>query len=409
MWAARTVLLVSVLSGTLLAGGCRRPGGRSGPSDSFDRGAMLANLGTNVLLPAMETFESEANELASATDALRFAVGTTGHAAALAEARVAFGDAMDAWQAVEVLQVGPAAPMGAATGGQGLRDEIYSWPTVNNCRVDQEIVSQDYEAPGFFEDELVIVYGLDALEYLLFYDGAGNACAPQIDINEQGTWNALGLTEITARRAAYADAVADRLVVDGAALVTAWDPAGGNFLQELSEAGLASSEYGSAQDAVNELFAALFYVELRVKDDKLGVPAGILPPPPGVSPSCAAVCVELLESRWSGRSGQNVAANLRAFRRALLGGESAGAGLGFDDFLVELGAADLAAGMEAKTDAAITAADAIPGPMEDVLETDPAPVVAAHAALKTMTDDLKSTFVTVLNLRVPDEGAGDND
>ena len=34
-------------------------------------------------------------------------------------------------------QLGPAASA-LTTGGEGLRDEVYSWPTVNPCRVDQE-------------------------------------------------------------------------------------------------------------------------------------------------------------------------------------------------------------------------------------------------------------------------------
>ena len=53
--------------------------------------------------------------------------------------------------------------------------------------------------------------------------------------------------------------------------------------------------------------------------------------------------------------------------------------------------------------------EAIPGTMEEALANNPAAVVAAHTAVKAMTDDLKSRFVNVLNLRVPDEGAGDND
>lgn len=399
---ASVLIALVALVALLPSAGCPRPGG-GGPSDSFDRRAMLANLAAQVIVPAIQAFRDECGQLAAETETMRLAVGTTAHAAALVSTRSALGEAMEAWQRVEVYQLGPTANIDMATGALGLRDEIYSWPTVNACRVDQEIVSQDYEDPAFFDNELVNVYGLAALEYLLFEDGPDNQCAPQVDINSSGSWSALGIAEITARRGAYADVLADRLAADSEALFTAWSPSGGNFAGALANAGLSGSPYGSAQGAVNELFAAIFYVELVVKDAKLAMPAGI-------SADCtSATCPEALESRWSGRSKENAAANMRAFRAVLLGGETAASGLGFDDFLVELGAPELAAGMEAKTDAAIAAIEAIPGTMEEALASDLASVVAAHAAVKAMTDDLKSTFVTVLNLRVPDEGAGDND
>lgn len=390
------LLLVSVL---LLPTGCKRPGG-GGTNDSFDRRAMLSNLGSNVIVPAIQTFVAEADALADATTAARVAVGSTAQSAALDAARVSFGETMDAWQTLEVFQLGPAAAPDMATGAQGLRDEIYSWPTVNTCRIDQEIVSGDYENADFFDTELVNVYGLDALEYLLHYTSAANTCAPQVDINSNGSWDALGASEVTLRRAEYAEAVAARVALDGAALLSAWQ---GGFLQHLSTAGTSGSDFGSAQEAVNELFAALFYVELDVKDMKLAVPAGL-------SVDCPTeTCPNALESRWSGRSKENIVANLSGFRAAFLGGATASAGIGFDDFLTELGAPDLATEMAAETDAAIGAVQAVPGTMEEALASNPASVVAAHDAVKAMTDDLKSTFVTVLNLRVPDEGAGDND
>jgi hypothetical protein len=36
-------------------------------------------------------------------------------------------------------------------------------------------------------------------------------------------------------------------------------------------------------------------------------------------------------------------------------------------------------------------------------------VVATHSATKAFTDDLKSQFLTVLGLDVPDDAAADND
>jgi hypothetical protein len=47
--------------------------------------------------------------------------------------------------------------------------------------------------------------------------------------------------------------------------------------------------------------------------------------------------------------------------------------------------------------------------MLEALANDYADVVAAHAAVKLFTDDLKSQFLTVLGLDIPDDVAADND
>ena len=88
---------------------------------------------------------------------------------------------MIAWQATEVLQrpCGTDQTLEPAVGAMGLRDEIYSWPTVNQCRVDPELVEAKFTDLGFFDQELNNVYGLDASEYLLFASGTDNACPPQ--------------------------------------------------------------------------------------------------------------------------------------------------------------------------------------------------------------------------------------
>ena len=60
-------------------------------------------------------------------------------------------------------------------------------------------------------------------------------------------------------------------------------------------------------------------------------------------------------------------------------------------------------------DAAIAAADALPDSFLTALSADYDRVVAAHAAAKAYTDDLKSQFLTVLALEIPDDVATDND
>jgi hypothetical protein len=88
---------------------------------------------------------------------------------------------------------------------------------------------------------------------------------------------------------------------------------------------------------------------------------------------------------------------------------SATDGVGFDDWLVARGAAELATEMKAEAEAALEAANALEGQLSALLVSNPESVRELHAMVKEVMDDLKTQFVSVLGLRVPEEGAGDND
>ena len=277
---------------------------------------------------------------------------------------------MAAWQALAPALTGAAVDT---------REAVYSWPTVSPCRVDQEIVAAAYGEPGFFDAKVVNVYGLDALEYLLFHAGAESACPPQVDIRMDGSWDALSAEERARRRLAYAVAARARLARDIARVPL---PAGADF--------------DSGRAALDDVFRALFHVDLVVKDVKLAIPAGI-------NPDCAAdACPDEVESRWARHSKENIAANLR-------GAEAPTAAL--THALRAHGAPELATQLETLLAAAQAAVDAIDGPLADAVadEQRRSTVVAAHGAVKAFTDLLKSQVVSTLNLSVPDEGAADND
>ena len=393
------LLIASAVTTVAVVAACSSRGkDDTGPSDSFDRNAFLANIGENVILDTYVDFSTEAQALADATTAARLAVGTTAAVATLGSARTAWIEAMDVWQQAELYLVGPGGDPEFTTQGQFLGDRIYAWPLIATCGVDQAVVNKEHETPGYFDAAFVSEYGLYALEYLLFSEDSDHTCGS--DLN--AAWDALTPVELAEHRADYAEAVAANLVADAQALVDAWSPSGGDFLTAFSQAGTSGSPYDDAHDAVNELFVAIFYLDQMTKDDKLGIPAGI-------HEDCTtANCVDQIESLWAGRSKGHIAANLRGWRRVLLGGDTAASGIGFDDFLTELGAPELAAELETRTDAAITAVEAIPGTLEDAIVNDPASVEAAHAAVKGVTDILKSQFLSILDLQTPPTGV-DND
>ncbi len=373
------------------------------PGDASMHRAMLTSLAYNAIAPSYEAAAAAATSLEAATSTYATAAAAgSGTDEQRAAAQTAWTDAVMAWEVVEQMQLGPAAPTGSGVGGAGKRDEIYSWPTVNPCRIDQELVEQGYLQGDFFTANLVNTYGLDALEYLLFYGGDANACAPQLPLNVDGTWAALGPDEIAKRRANYATAVATALATEAAGLAQAWSAADGPFTVALADPDLNNSPYGTVRAGLNEVVRAMFYLDLEVKDDKLGVPAGVL--------ECAAApCIADLEFVHAQRSKDAVLANLEGFKRLFHGGTDAAQHTGFDDLLVSIGEAPLAASMAASIETALTTCGAVEGSFAAALTSEPAALNACHTAVREVTNWLKGDFSTLLMLSIPSEAAGDAD
>lgn len=387
----RNTMWVALAAFAAIAVSCK-PSNNAAPAEdpaaAERRRAVLSSVGDQVA-GVYAQFAADARGLHAAVQAWESSAAPADREAA----RTAWRTAMLSWQRAEVFQIGPAAAMGTSLGGADLRDAIYSWPTRNACRVDQELVERSYADPEAFAAEAVNVRGLDAIEALLFREGVENACDPARSINADGSWAALDEAELDARRAAYAGVAAADVVAKADELVAAW----GTFAVELASAGQPGAQFATTADALNALSDALFYVEGEVKDMKLAEPAGLL--------NCStALCPEQREFLWSETNFGAIVANLDGFELGYTGGD----GLGFDDLLQDLGQGALDEQMRAAIDAARTA-NAPDVTMSDALAGDPAPVIAAHAAVKDLTDLLKTQFVSVLDLELPDRAEGDND
>ncbi|MGH1343071.1 MAG: imelysin family protein [Nannocystales bacterium] len=380
------------------------PASESGSQGSTDGAGVTAedvliSLADNVFAPTHAAFSEAADALSSAAATHAQAVADGGDVATSREAvEVAFGDLAVALQHVELLQLGPAAGS-SGIEGEFLRDELYSWPAVNTCRIDQELVVGEYGAADFTDTRLVNVYGFDALEYLLFSGSPDNTCPPQLPINGSGEWDALGEAEVEVRRAAYAAGVASAMATVADDLESTWAE-GGAWHGYLSDPSSGPLESTSA--AMDEVLRAMFYIDKSLKDIKLARPAGIK--------DCSAdVCLDEVESLWAGLSKEQAVANLAAFRQLMWAGPSADEGVGFDDLLSAVGEGALGEEMLADTTAAIDALEAVEGTFVDALTADAAALDASHAAVVELTDDLKGDFPIVLMLNVPSEAAGDAD
>ncbi len=370
--------------------------------DAVTRADVLRSVATQVIAPTTAAFAQDAAALQLAVATLADTTDEGGDVdAARVAAREAYHAAMLRWQRLEVMQVGPAGPSQSAAGGLDLRDAIYSWPTADTCAVDRGLVEKSYAAPDFFVTELVWSYGLDALEYLLFVDAASHSCPAQVQLD--GPWTALAADELARRRAAYARVVADGIAAKADELATAWASDGGDFTALLAAPGEGDSPFANEAEALDEVFAAMFYVELETKDAKLGTPIG-------ARDGCAAPpCIELLELPHAGTGAAAIRANLEALRELIQGGPDPATADGYDDLLIQLAVPEIAEDLDAAITAAIAAADTYDGSLQAALAADPDAVDPLFAAVKGVTDILKGRFVMALMLTVPIEGPGDSD
>lgn len=391
-WAA-----LAVLTGLALAQpvACQRPSGGGSELDPELAADLLSDVWTQVVEPTLADVRADADALEQSTAAWAAAEASGDGTAEQLAAQQAWTELMDSWQRAEVLQIGPAASSLTAIGGLDLRDEIYSWPTTNRCRVDQETVARGFDAGDFFEVQLVNVTGLDALETLLFSPDDENGCPPQVAINANGEFAALGVDGVRQNRADYAASLAAHVVGQVDAIESAWT---GGFADDLASAGEDGSSFATQDEALNAVLDALFYLEIASKDRKLAEPLGLI--------DCGSTdCLHSVETPLAGESNVWIRSNLDGFRLLFTGGE----GTGFDDALADVGHGELADRLLAALDEADAAADALTVPIDQAATGDPTQALALHAALAEVAVELKGDVATVLFLQIPEEAAGDND
>lgn len=357
---------------------------------------LLVDVWGQVVDPILTDALSAATTMHTANQAWSTALanGTDGVAEREA-AQQAWHDAMYAWQVAEMVQIGPAGSEVKVTGGMNLRDEIYSWPTTNPCRVDQVTAKFEYESETFFEDALVNVYGFDALETILFSPANENVCPSQVSINRDGLWADLGADGVAASRAAYAQVVSGQIMADITDINEAWNT---GFADDLATAGDPGSSFESYILGVNAIFDALFYLETQTKDRKLGWPLGLT--------SCGEEdCTDEIETPLAGGSHDWLSANLEGFRTLFTGGD----GGGMDDLLISVGSEQMVLDMIAALDAADSATLNLSMPLDQGLSEELEAVESAHTKVREVTTILKNDMATVLTLQIPSEAAGDND
>jgi len=377
-------------------------------TNTFNQQALLENIVDNIITPTYQDFLTQAqlqqqsiNTYCELEKSHNAGDDRQSVEAALSESQVQWLTTTNQWQLAEVMQIGPLT-----TNSSTLRNNIYSWPVISHCGIDQDIV--------FFQDGFINTTpyditqrtstrrGLDAAEYLLFNPSLEHSCTTDRDI--LAAWPTLSDEVRRVARCEFAVEVASDITASAQTLNDEWAV----FSQTLKNAGELDNQFADVHDGVNAVTDALFYIDGLVKDTKLGKPLGFFVN--DCSPSIGTLCPENLESVLSDQALSHLIQNLTAFQNIFIGqGIDENNTIGFDDFLIDVDDQATSDNIIASTQKAIDDLTAYQVSLSERLINDTEAVEATHENVKEITDQMKADFINSLALSLPSTAAGDND
>jgi len=374
---------------------------------TFNQQALLTNIVDNIITPTYQAFATQATaQHQSVSDycALETAFETGDDRQALDDALSASQSqwlaTINQWQLAEVMQIGPLT-----VNSSTLRNNIYSWPVVSSCGVDQDVMffsNGDINGTAYdITQRTATRRGLDAAEYLLYSTSVEHSCTSEKPV--LATWPDMTEQARKVARCQFAVEVTSDVASSAQTLNSQW----ATYATTLKNAGQVDNEFADVHDGVNAVSDALFYLDKMVKDSKIGTPLGLFTNDCG---GVGSVCVENVESPLSQTSVSHLINNLTAFQQLFTGqGSDNENTIGFDDYLIDVDDQATSDSIIANTQQAIDDLSAYQVSLATRLTQEPAAVETTHANVKAVTDQLKVDFINSLALKLPVTAAGDND
>ena len=384
-------------------------GDGGGEPDVYSTRDMLVAYIDEIVLPNYQDLEALTTQFAasdSTLDAYCDAIGTAEQASQLAAARGDFLAISEKVQAAELHVIGPAIENG---GSLQFRLNSYMAGPLSTCGVDG--IAAQVEDGINIDARSLNQRGIGALEYLLFNDNLDHSCPPQAAATAQ--WNALDERTRASQRCQAAQLIAGDMSAASATLFDKWAPTA----QDYRAVFLSEERVG---ESLQETTDAMFYLEEGAKDAKLGNPLGIVV-------ACSALtCPEQIESPHSVTSLDNIITNVKAFRRIFISNDKTG----FDAHLTAEGFPEVAERFINNLEASITYAESIEKSVTEQVAaiateseetacsnafanpdspSEQLPLCTLYGMLKTIVDDLKIDFVTIVNVSIPGGSQSDND
>lgn len=213
----------------------------TGGTESFDRGAMLANWADNIIIPAFASFDASTTNLEAAATAFVEDPSTGNFSALRAQYAASYKD----FQTVSMFEIGKAEEI-------NYRNYLNTYP-VNTSSLENNISSGTYNLslPSTYTQQ-----GFPALDYLLY--GLGATAQENL---------AYYTGDDAAKYKAYLLAVTERINALTAEVNTAWQ---GEFRDSFVN-NTSSSSTGSVDRFTNDF---VMYFEKYLRSGKIGYPAG---------------------------------------------------------------------------------------------------------------------------------------
>lgn len=230
---------------SILVIACSSGGDSSDPGnveDNFDRGAMLAHLADDIIIPAFEDFEAKVNTLS--TEATSFTIAPT--EAGLESLRTAWLNAYKTWQYVEMFNIGKAEELQFV-------NFINIYP-VTVADVEANVLSGEYDLNISNNHD---AQGFPAIDYLLYGTGATDA---EILAKFTTDTNASGYNT-------YLTDVVAKIQMVTTDIVSDWN---GVFRNEFVNS-TGNSATSSLDKLINDY---VFYYEKGFRANKIGTPVG---------------------------------------------------------------------------------------------------------------------------------------
>lgn len=404
------ILLASLALSACTGGGNSGDDTPATQTGSFDYLEMFVNIADNVIIPGYEALQQSSKAMAETNGAIEqyCSAITEGNAdTQKANAQQSWKDTMAALQKVMVHQIGPVAE------NEGALQHRLITPAdsrVSYCGIDQSVILASQDDSFSVSSRLTNQRGMYAIEYLLFSDDLKHNCPVQII--ETRDWNERDKTQRQLLRCNYAQQLATDVADAANDVLTAWQTQGGNYRATFAHP-------NNRETAIEQLSDAMFYIELNVKDDKLG-------PPLALHNSCNRLaCPDRVKSPFSRTSLVNIDNNIAGAQHLFNGGN----GLSLDDLINSAGLPSVTTRFNRELSELRNYLAQIETPLIDQTEkmltltdnsecinsaanpdnTSSISACAAFGYLKRVTDTLRTDFVTALNTDLPDRAQSDND
>jgi predicted lipoprotein len=345
---------------------CKKEG-ENDPFSSYDRKAMLGNLGNNLIIPAFQSFQTESGLLKTAAETFAASPNEVN----LKAVQDRWRSAAAAWKRAELYKLGPVED-------QFLGVAVEYVPT-NPTGIDNAIAAGNALNSDYVESKGTNVKGLPALEYLLFDRTNGNAAI----------LGKFTTGDLAAKRREYLKALSQNLNGKASTILTAW--------QSITLAKFINADGRDVSSSLGLLTNEVIILTENIKNNKLGAPLGKL--------GNGTAQPSLVEAGQSESSLSHIKTNLQALENTFLGRNEAGQdGQGFDDLLDALQAKNngqlLSVVIKAKFADVNTKVNAISMPLQDAVVQQPQAVESAYVACKELIVLLKVDMTSNLGVLV---------